>query len=153
MHPLEASLLFVSSSGSFSMMMVAQREDPPSTSFLRYASSCGRNPPPISFCVCTLALDWRKILQSGFAVTPREFFCLSRWLGAYAFYPQHIAFKPLVQCGSFPQGAAAFTAEAPICCQDPIPSFSTDLRKTAHQANRDTDAGETRRRGRTSQAR
>lgn len=111
MHPLEASLLFVSSSGSFSMMMVAQREDPPSTSFLRYASSCGRNPPPISFCVCTLALDWRKILQSGFAVTPREFFCLSRWLGAYAFYPQHIAFEPLVQRGSFPQGAAAFIAD------------------------------------------
>lgn len=55
------------------MMMVAQREDPPSTSFLRYASSCGRNPPPISFCVCTLALDWRKILQSGFAVTPVSF--------------------------------------------------------------------------------
>ena len=111
MYPLEASLLFVSSSGSFSMMMVAQREDPPSTSFLRYASSCGRNPPPISFCVCALALDWRKNLQSGFAVTPREFFCLTQWLGAYAFYPQHIAFGPLPPCGSFPQGAAAFIAD------------------------------------------
>lgn len=93
------------------MMMVAQREDPPSTSFLRYVSSCGRNPPPISFCVCTLALDWQKNLQSGFAVTPREFFCLSQWLGAYAFYPQHIAFGPLVRCGSFPQGAAAFIVD------------------------------------------
>lgn len=45
------------------------------------------------------------------SLLPREFFCLSQWLGAYAFYPQHIAFGPLVQCGSFPQGAAVFIAD------------------------------------------
>lgn len=47
----------------------------------------------------------------GLRCYPREFFCLSQWLGAYAFYPQHIAFGPLVQCGSFPQGAAVFIAD------------------------------------------
>ena len=52
------------------MMMVAQREDPPSTSFLRYASSCGRNPPPISFCVCTLALDWQKTCNRASLLHP-----------------------------------------------------------------------------------
>ena len=35
--------------------------------------------------------------------------------------------------------------EAPICCQDPILSFSTALRKTSRQANRDTGAGAYRR--------
>ena len=93
------------------MMMVAQREDPPSTSFLRYASSCGRNSPANIVLRLHARFGLAENLQSGFAVTPREFFCLSQWLGAYAFYPQHTAFGPLVQCGSFPQGAAAFIVD------------------------------------------
>lgn len=67
------------------MMMVAQREDPPSTSFLRYASSCGRNPPANIVLRLHARFGLAENLQSGFAVTAREFFCLSQWLGAYAF--------------------------------------------------------------------
>ncbi len=48
----------------------------------------------------------------------------------------------------YPRGFCQTTVgkpEAPICCQDPILSFSTALRKTSRQANRDTGAGAYRR--------